>query len=253
MNEVQWERMFPDTLEAAFAACPVVYFEIGGYGLWASRMIGEVDKKWLTSVPPAAHFRNICYHVRAADSLGSHAAILLTGHYGPNWRDLKTVIELLQPHVGTRLYGLPDFEANDPGFDSDGKSGADHAGKVETSLLMALEPACSDLSRLPPAGSAGTPWAMGPDAPLSDKRVGERMVSDEVAYLGDLSRRLLSEYRRLSPRHTFRTFEDVERVWNGEIAPRIPEFECVKQDFDGSGSRVPETSVWSENLKNPSE
>ena len=29
MNEVQWERMFPDTLEAAFAACPVVYFPYG--------------------------------------------------------------------------------------------------------------------------------------------------------------------------------------------------------------------------------
>ena len=90
MNEVRWERMFPDTLEAAFAACPVVYFpysmiephgpqnavgldglkahaiacgatqehggiaappddwrihEIGGCGLWAARMIGEVDRR----------------------------------------------------------------------------------------------------------------------------------------------------------------------------------------------------------------
>lgn len=306
MKEVRWERMFPDTLEAAFGECPVVYFpygmiephgpqnalgldglkahaiacraaqehggivappdywhihEIGGYGLWASRMIGEVERKWLSSVPPAVHFRNLCYHVRAADSLGFHAAILLTGHYGPNWRDLKTVIELLQPHVGTRLCGLPDFEANDPGFDGDGKSKADHAGKVETSLLMALEPSCSDLSRLPAAKSAGyggaespgSPWAMGPDAPLSDKRTGERMVADEVACLGAMSRRLLDEYRRLSPRHTFRTFEDVERVWRTEIAPRIKDFECVREDFDGSGARVPASSVWSENLHNPSE
>jgi len=135
------------------------------------------------------------------------------GHYGPNWRDLKTVIDLLQPHAGTRLFGLPDFEANVPGFDGDGKSGADHAGRVETSLLMALEPSCSDLSRLPPVESAGTPWAMGPDAPASDRRTGDRMVSDEVAYLGALARRLLSEYAQLSQRHTFRTFEDVERVW----------------------------------------
>ena len=298
MREVRWERMFPDTLEAAFAQCPVVYFpygmcephgpqnasgldglkahaiacraaqehggivappdywhihEIGGYGVWAARMIGEVERKWLSSVPPAVHFRNVCYHVRAADSLGFHAAILLTGHYGPNWRDLKTVIELLQPYVGTRLCGLPDFEANQPGFDSDGRSGADHAGKVETSLLMALEPSCSDLSRLPSGESAGTPWAMGPDARLSDRRTGERMVADEVTYLGGLSRRLLSEYARLSPRHTFRTFEDVERIWKTVIAPRIGDFECVKPDFDGSGLRVPDTSVWSENLRNPSE
>jgi len=29
MREVQWERMFPDELEQAFAACPVVYFTYG--------------------------------------------------------------------------------------------------------------------------------------------------------------------------------------------------------------------------------
>jgi creatinine amidohydrolase len=124
---------------------------------------------------------------------------------------------------------------------------------------MALEPACSDLSRLPPAKSAarggaesaGTPWAKGPDAHLSDRRTGERMVADEVAYLGAVARRLLGEYKQLSPRHTLRTFEDVERVWKTVIAPRIRDFECVKPDFDGSGDRVPDTSVWSENLRNP--
>ena len=297
MKEVRWERMFPDSIEAAFAACPVVYFpygmcephgpqnalgldglkahalacgaaqehggivappdywhihEIGGYGLWASRMIGEVERKWLSSVPPAVHFKNVCYHVRAADSLGFHAAILLTGHYGPNWMDLKKLIELLQPHVGTRLYGLPDFEANEPGFDGDGSSKGDHAGKVETSLLMALEPSCTDLSRLPKE-DAGTPWAMGSDARLSDRRTGARMVLDEVSYLGALSRRLLDEYTRLSPRHTFRTFEDVERVWKEEIDPMIKDFECVRPVFDGSADRVPATSVWSENLRNPSQ
>jgi len=50
--------------------------------------------------------------------------------YGPNWKDLKTLIELVQPHVGTRLFGLPDFEANQPGFDRDGKSGGDHAQNI---------------------------------------------------------------------------------------------------------------------------
>src|SRR3954451_6556387 len=29
MKEVRWERMFPDQLEAAFAACPLVYFPYG--------------------------------------------------------------------------------------------------------------------------------------------------------------------------------------------------------------------------------
>ena len=29
MQEVRWEWMFPDHLEAAFAACPLVYFAYG--------------------------------------------------------------------------------------------------------------------------------------------------------------------------------------------------------------------------------
>ena len=165
MREVRWERMFPDELEARFAACPVVYFayglcephgpqnavgldalkahaiacraarahggivappdywhihELGGYAAWGQRAVGQVERTWLTAVPPWVHFKNICYHLRAADALGFHAAILLTGHYGPNWQDLKTLLELVQPHVGTRLYGLPDFEANQPGFAGDG-------------------------------------------------------------------------------------------------------------------------------------
>jgi creatinine amidohydrolase/Fe(II)-dependent formamide hydrolase-like protein len=191
-REVRWERMFPDELERAFAAAPVVYFAyglcephgphnslgldtlkahaiarrcaqahgglvappdywhihgLGGYSAWAARYVGEVERAWLTAVPPWQHFKNVCYHVRAADVLGFHAAILLTGHYGPNWRDLKTLLGLLQPHVGVRLFGLPDFEANQPGFDRDGVSTGDHAGKVETSLLWALEPDCVDISR----------------------------------------------------------------------------------------------------------
>ncbi len=59
---------------------------------------------------------NVCYHIRAADALGFKAAILLTGHYGPNWQDLNTLTALLQPFVGTRLYSLPEFESNYKGF-----------------------------------------------------------------------------------------------------------------------------------------
>ena len=29
MNEIRWERMFPDQLEEAFARCPVVYYPYG--------------------------------------------------------------------------------------------------------------------------------------------------------------------------------------------------------------------------------
>ena len=227
MKEVRWERMFPDQLEQAFAACPLVYFaygmcephgpqntlgldtlkahalvcraaqakggivappdywhihNMGGYAAWGHVNIGPVERPWMTTVPPWMHFKNVLYHLRTADSLGFHAALLLTGHYGPNWQDLKTLLDLVQPHIGTRLYGLPDFEANQPGFDGQGRSG-DHAGKVETSLLWALEPNCVDVSRFPSPDEAGPHFAMGRDARESDRRIGERMVADEVDWL----------------------------------------------------------------------
>ncbi|HXG22929.1 MAG TPA: hypothetical protein VNJ09_00120, partial [Chthonomonadales bacterium] len=50
-----------------------------------TRAIGQVERSWLTCMPPWQHFKNVCYHMRMADHLGFHAAIFLTGHYGPHW------------------------------------------------------------------------------------------------------------------------------------------------------------------------
>ena len=273
MREVRWERMFPDQLEAALAACPVVYLpyglcephgpqnavgldalkahaiccraaethggivappdywhihEIGLYGSWAAEWAGEA-RPWLTALPPWQHFKNVCYHLRAVDALGFHAAILLTGHYGPNWEDLKTLLALLQPHFATRLYGLPDFEANHPGFDNDDKATGDHAGKVETSLLWALEPQSVDLSRLPAQGTPGPHFAMGPNAYQADRRVGERMVADEVGWLGAKAAELLAAYATNQPaqRHPL-SFMAIEQIWATEVLPRLPEFKTMQ-------------------------
>lgn len=273
MREVQWERMFPDELEAALAACPVVYFayglcephgpqnavgldalkahgiccraarahggvvappdywhvhEIGLYATWADRCVGDA-RPWLTAMPPWQHFKNVCYHVRAADALGFRAALLLTGHYGPNWQDLKTLLALLQPHLAMRLYGLPDLEANQPGFDGDGHSGGDHAGRVETSLLWALEPDCVDVSRLPAASARGPHFAMADDAADADRRTGERMVDDEVRWLGDKARALLADYD--AGAHAARTpmsFAALERFWEAEVRPRLKDFASMQ-------------------------
>jgi creatinine amidohydrolase len=273
MTEVRWERMFPDQLEAALAACPVVYFayglcephgpqnavgldalkahavccraaqahggivappdywhihEIGLYASWAAEHVGEA-RPWLTAVPPWIHFKNICYHLRAADALGFHAAILVTGHYGPNWQDLKTLLGILQPHMAMRLYGLPDFEANDPGFGNDGQSGGDHAGKVETSLLWAMEPDCVDVSRLPPADAPGPHFAMGADAHDADRRVGERMVADEVRWLGNKAAELLADYQGRKPsERSALTFMQIEEIWTGEVSPVLADFKTMQ-------------------------
>ncbi|HEY0008335.1 MAG TPA: creatininase family protein [Tepidisphaeraceae bacterium] len=293
-REVRWERMFPDELEAAFLACPVVYFayglcephgpqcavgldalkahaicceaakehggivappdywhihEIGGYASWAEKHVGEVQRSWLTSVPPWHHFRNVCHHLRAADALGFHAAVLLTGHYGPNWNDLKALIDLVQPHVGTRLYSLPDFEANRPGFDGDHSAG-DHAGKVETSLLWAVEPACVDMSRLPAPDAPGPHFAMGDSARASSRRIGERMVRDEVRFLGETARALLADYAQARPPHTLRTFADVERLWDEVVRPQLASFQTMQQHWPNADPPS-ERSVWRANWPVP--
>jgi len=286
--EVRWERMFPDELEAAFAACPVAWLpyglcephgphnavgldglkahavcvraaqagggivapldlwhihEIGGYAVWAARMVGEA-RPWLTAMPPWQHFKNVAYHLRAVAAMGFEAAILLTGHYGPNWQDLNTLVALLQPHLATRLYALPDFECNQPGYDG---AGGDHAGKVETSLLWALEPDCVDVSRLPAEGDeSGAPWfAMGRDARLADRRVGQRMVEDEVRWLLAKAAELRAEYGDRQP--TVLSFHEVEDIWREVVEPALPSFLTMRDAWDEGA--VPPTSRWHTNWR----
>lgn len=294
-REVRWERMFPDELEAAFAACPAVFFtyglcephgpqnaigldalkahaiacraaqehggivapadywhihELGGYAVWSRDWIGEVERTWLTCLPPWQHFRNVLYQIRQADALGFHAAILLTGHYGPNWEDLNTLVELVQPDVGVRLLSLPDFQANTPGFAEDGRSGGDHAGRVETSFLWALEPECVDVSRVPREAVDSHPYAMGGDVLESDRRIGERMVADEVRYLGERLRELLERYQREQPTQRLRTFAEVEELWRRVVLPQLPQFKTMQDSWNWKAEeRVPEDSVWFANWR----
>ena len=219
--------------------------ELGGYAIWAEREIGEA-RPWLTAVPPWVHFKNVCYQVRAAEVLGFHAAVLLTGHYGPNWEDLKTLVDLLQPWVRMRLHGLPDFEVNRPGFPGvpAGTADGDHAGKVETSQLLALEPEGVDLARIP-AEPVFPQFAMGRDAAGANREAGERMVADMVAGLGAIQRRLLAEWDPERPSR-LRTFGEVERFWDEVVRPVLPGFKSLRSTW--YAKEAPERgSRWFEN------
>jgi creatinine amidohydrolase len=221
--------------------------EIGGYAIWAEQAVGHPPRTWLTAMPPWQHFKNVCYHIRTAEVMGFHAAILLTGHYGPNWQDLQELVTLLQPFVGTRLYALPEFESNYKGFSGNGTETGDHAGKVETSLLWALHPECVDISRIPAVFESGNVFAMGSDASLANRLTGERMVEDEVAWLGTKGKELLAEYESLKPNHNFTTFASVERIWQEVIAPRLPEFISMQEKWEGQKD-IPGDSPWKKNM-----
>jgi creatinine amidohydrolase len=111
---------------------------------------------------------------------------------------------------------------------NNGKSGGDHAGKVETSLLWALEPACVDLSRLPASDAPGPHFAMGPNAAEADRRIGERIVNDEVRWLGEKAAALLAAYAEHAPseRHPL-SFMVIEQIWANEVLPRFREFKTM--------------------------
>jgi creatinine amidohydrolase len=232
--------------------------ELGGYAIWSEKKIGNVPRTWLTAEPPWMHFKRVCYQIRAAEAIGFHAAILFTGHYGPNFKDLQTIVGLIQPYVRMRLYGLPEFEANEPGFGPDGPT-ADHAGKVETSLLWHLEPDCVDISRLPHAGAEGRPddpfqrppyFAMGQDAADSDRRVGARMVQDEIAWLARKADELLAAHDPDRVVKGLLTFDDVERFWESEVRPRLVEFATMQTTW-GQDAALKPGSRWYANWAVP--
>ncbi len=216
--------------------------EIGRFAIWGVKHVGE-GKPWLTALPPWMHFKNVCYHIRMAEVLEFRAAILLTGHYGPNWTDLKTLIDLIQPFVKVRLFGLPEFEANQPGFPGDGADG-DHAGKVETSLLWALEPDCVDM-RMLPEGEEYPVFGMGRDAQESSLAAGQQMVADIVRWLAAKQRELLAAYDPGAP-SGLRTFDDVEAFWAGEVVPRLPRFKSLRGSWTQADGPPP-ASRWYEN------
>lgn len=147
-------------------------------------------------------------------------------------------------HFQMRLIGLPDFEANEPGFDENGETG-DHAGKVETSLLWALEPECVDTSRMPCDDRPGLHFAMGCTARKASRRTGQRMVEDEVSWLGRITRKMLTEYHS-SNRGARKplSFADIEKIWADKVLPRLNDFESMKELFDGQTEPPPSASQW---------
>lgn len=283
-REVRWERMFPDELDAALEACPVAYVpyglcephgpqnalgtdglrahgaacraarlgggvvapvtywnvhEVGLYATWGHPIIGQ-QRTWLTALPPWMFFRNACYHIRAVDALGFKAAVFYTGHAGPHGHDLATVVEVMQPHVATRLAFITDYEVT-PG-EYAGRFG--HAGAVETEFLWALEPDCVDLSRLPAEGAPGPHFAMGADAAQASRREGEALVGGVARLLVGMARELLAQYDEDEPTRRPLSFEQVERIWERELAPRVKDMASMQELQEGGNPAPPPDSQW---------
>ena len=89
----------------------------------------------------------------------------------------------------------------------------------------------------------GQQFAMGHNAYKANRLVGERMVADEVEWLGNKGTELLADYDRLKPPHNFTTFETVEWVWKEVVEPALSGFKTM-QEMQGE---LPPDSPWKAN------
>jgi hypothetical protein len=70
---------------------------------------------------------------------------------------------------------------------------------------------------------------MGQNAREANRRIGERMVADEVRWLGDKAAELLAAYNQNRPQ-TRRplSFTDIEAIWAAEVLPRLKGFKSMQ-------------------------
>ena len=216
---------------------------LGEYAVWGHKYVGEYARRWLTCIPPWVFFRDLCYHTRTADAMGFHAALFYTGHGGPHSKDAKTLMEAIQPSVGTRLHFVSDEDDIMADPDEGVREWADHGGKGETSLLWAVEAGCVDVSRLPDSPPDGPLFAMGANAHDADRRTGQWLLRHKVEHIGARVAELKAEYDRSSPAHILCTYADVERLWEQVVRPRLAGLGSMQDDAHNRGP-VPEGSVW---------
>jgi creatinine amidohydrolase len=221
--------------------------ELGIYAAWAHNMVGQ-GRPWATALPPWMFFKNMCYHVRTMDALGFHAALLFSGHAGPHVADMKTMVEILQPHFAMRIDLFLDYDVIEeqylPRFC--------HGGSIETEYLWAVAPDCVDVTRLPDPDAPGPHFAMGANARETDRREGERVVAGIVGNVIARAQKALADYEALQPARNPLTFDDIEEIWETEVRPRFADFASM-QDVSVAGGQQPppEDSRWRFNWKVP--
>ena len=91
---------------------------------------------------------------------------------------------------------------------------------------------------------------MGPNARESNRKTGERMVADEVRWIGAKVDALMQAYDREQPEHRLRTFEDVEVLWESVVRPALRDFHTMQDLWKGQSPPSP-NSVWYANWRVP--
>lgn len=120
-------------------------------------------------------------------SLGFKAIFICCGHYPlANYASFAA-------GIFNRRTGIPVFTAKESDLVRDLGYSGDHAGKWETSLLMALEPGLSDISRLPEDRNIKPVGVGGQDPRDASVEFGQEGVEKVVERMVEEGRKLLKQ------------------------------------------------------------
>jgi creatinine amidohydrolase/Fe(II)-dependent formamide hydrolase-like protein len=184
-----------------------------------------------SSIPEDLFLHNILYHIRNMDSKGFHTGILISGHYlGHLGADMQLLCDYYCKRTGSPIQLLACcsnelVEDTVKAFEIQ-ENDEEHAGMVETSLLIALKPEGVDLERMikplnVSSKIAGGNSDYGPycapkhfmeDGRLPNLELGNRVVDVLVQSLGEKNKELLGRYKPQADRK-IPSIVDTEAIW----------------------------------------
>lgn len=175
-----------------------------------------------SSIPEELFLHNIIHHIRNFDAKGFKAAILVSGHFLCDLsRDLQMLADFYVRRTGSPMrIHASTYEV----FYTNGKFD-DHAGVVETALLMHYRPDLVDLSLIDKplyvsaaiAGGEGdydpycAPKGFGRDT-LPTAELGAAIAGNMVVNLGKAKNALLESYK-VKPDYKAPSLLDTEDIW----------------------------------------
>ena len=176
-----------------------------------------------SSIPEELFLHNVIHHIRNFDAKGFKAAILASGHFLCNMSaDMQMLADFYIRRTGSPMQiiaGTYDRYYTEGQFD-------DHAGPVETSLLMHYRPDLVDFSLIGkplavPAEIAGgnadydpycAPKGFG-SGKMPTAELGKAMAKNMVENLGKEKDRMLGAYQH-NPDYKAPSVLDTEDIWN---------------------------------------
>lgn len=221
MRTVEYEKLHFDEIKTVLAECPMVYVPTGpleAHGphgplgldaLKAHALCIKIAQAYGGAVYPplfvgqqrcALPPGNVYIQSETARTLyrdllvclertGFQVMALISGHY-PEGDLIKEVAADFMVNGLTPVLALTEKEAAPEIMGS-----SDHAGKWETSLMLALHPELCDLSKLDPDRSVKPPAMFGSDARDASAADGNRAVERIVSRVGGMMTHLLKDRR----------------------------------------------------------